>query len=68
MNFSEALIHLRLGAPMRRKGWKYDAKYIFINKDENRFYEKISNAAFEKDVVHWLLPEDVFADDWEIVK
>lgn len=81
MNFGNAIMHLKVGDEVRRKGW--NGKGIFIKAQIPDKHSKMSgpytyidttglhtdNPDAPKVLVPWLPSQtDMFADDWEVVE
>lgn len=69
MNFSEALINLKKGNQLKRKGW--NGKNLYVRAHKSDFYGDmfiIINVA-TKTTNSWVPSvSDLYAEDWEIYK
>ena len=84
MNFGEAIIAMRKGKKLQRKGWNGKGQYIELAKNisylntagevVNCLHENIGNCAIafvgtSGVQMGWLASQaDMLADDWQIVK
>ena len=71
MKFAEVIDALMEYKPISRSGWA-DGKFLYLDKEQNWFAYHI-NEDYEEDDYECityrlnLSPEDVIADDWEIL-
>ena len=71
MKFSEVIEALMEGKPISRSGWT-GGKFMYLDKEHNWFVYYIKED-YEEDNYEMityrldLKPEDVVADDWEII-
>ena len=77
MKFSEVIDSLMEYKPILRSGWP-DGKFLYLDKEQNWFVYRIGEDYDEEDDYEEddyeeityridLKPEDVIADDWEIL-
>ena len=71
MKFSEVVDALMEGKPISRTGWT-GGKFLYLEKEHNWFVYYIKEDCEEDDYEEItyrldLKPEDVVADDWEII-
>ena len=71
MKFSEVIDSLLEYKPILRSGWP-DGKFLYLDKEQNWFAYHIKEDYEEDDYEEItyridLKPEDVIADDWEIL-
>lgn len=80
MNFGQALIELKNGNKVKRKGWNGDGIFLALQvPDENSFMTQeyiyidtlgliTKNANAPKGRVPWLASQtDMLAEDWEVI-
>ncbi len=72
MKFSEVVDALMEYKPISRSGWA-DGKFLYLDKEQNWFAYQIKEDYEEDDYecITYRLnlsPEDIIADDWDIVK
>ena len=80
MNFGQALIELKNGNKVKRKGWNGDGIFLALQvPDENSFMTqpyiyidtlglKTNNPNAPKGRVPWLASQtDMLAEDWEVI-
>ena len=72
MKFSEVVDSLMEGKLISRSGWA-DSKYLYLDKEQNWFAYHIKDDCEEDDYecITYRLnlsPEDIIADDWNIVE
>ena len=77
MKFSEVIDSLMYYKPILRSGWP-DGKFLYLDKEQNWFVYRIGDDYDEEDDYEEddyeeityrldLKPEDVIADDWEVL-